>query len=81
MVPKVGVGEVWTGSLGLVDANITFRMDKQQGPRDSTGNYFQSPGINHNGKECFKKSIYICMYNSHLLYSRDWHISVNQLDK
>ena len=22
----------WIGSLGLADTNITFRMDKQQGP-------------------------------------------------
>ena len=28
----VGEGEGWTGSLGLVDANYYFRMDKQQGP-------------------------------------------------
>ena len=28
----------------------------------STGNYIQSPGINHNGKEYFKKCIYV--YNS-----------------
>ena len=33
----------------------------------STGNYIQSPGINHNGKEYFKKRIYICV--SH--YSRN----------
>ena len=25
-------GEGWTESLGLVDATITFRMDKQQDP-------------------------------------------------
>ena len=30
-------------------------MDKQQGPTYSTGNYIQSPGINHNGKEYSKK--------------------------
>ena len=77
-----GAGEGGTGSLGLVDANITFRMDKQQSPRYSTGNYFQSPGISHNGKEYFKEYIYIyvCITVT-LLYSRDWHISVNQLDK
>ena len=27
----------------------------------SIGNYIQSPGINHNGKEYFKKNIYICV--------------------
>ena len=27
-----GVGEGWTGSLGLVDANHYYRMNKQQGP-------------------------------------------------
>ena len=25
----------------------------------STGNYIQSPGINHNGKEYFKKNVYM----------------------
>ena len=29
----------------------------------STGNYIQHPLINHNGKEYFKKNIYIYMYN------------------
>ena len=32
----------------------------------STGNYIQSPGIHHNGKEYFKKNgIYICVKLSH----------------
>ena len=26
----------------------------------STGNYIQSPGINHNGKEYFKNNVYMC---------------------
>ena len=40
---KVG----WMGSLGLVDANITYRIDKQRGP---TGNYIQSLGIENDGR-------------------------------
>ena len=29
----------------------------------STGNYIQSPGINHNGKE-YKKNVYMCVTES-----------------
>ena len=57
---------------------ITFRMDKQQGPLYNMGNYIQSPGIDHDGKEYKKGCIY--MYNRvTLLYSRNWHNIVNQL--
>ena len=38
-----------------------YRMDNQQGPPYSTGNYIQYPVINHNGKEYEKECIY--MYN------------------
>ena len=31
----------------------------------STGNYIQSLGINHNGKEYFKKRMYICVKLRH----------------
>ena len=42
------------------------------------GNYIQSPGIDHDGKEYKKGCIY--MYNRvTLLYSRNWHNIVNQL--
>ena len=41
------VGGGWIGSLELA----TYRMDKQQGPTDSTGNYIQYAVINHNEKE------------------------------
>ena len=34
---------------------ITFRTDKEQVLLYSTGNYIQSPGINHNGKEYKKR--------------------------
>ena len=37
----------------------TFRMDKQWGPMDSTGNYIQSLGIEHDGRENAKKNAYI----------------------
>ena len=30
----------------------------------STGNYIQYPMINHNGKEYFKKNVYICITES-----------------
>ena len=45
----------------------------------STANYMQSPGIDHNGKEYFKKErLYVYNWVT-LLYSRDWHSIVNQL--
>ena len=37
----------------------------------STGNYIQNPMINHKEKEYFKKNIYMYVYLSHLLYSRN----------
>ena len=38
---------------------ITLRMDKQQDPTIySTGNYIQSPAINHNRKEYLKNNVY-----------------------
>ena len=38
---------------------ITLRTDKQQDPTIySTGNYIQSPAINHNGKEYLKNNVY-----------------------
>ena len=59
-----GVREGRRGSFGLVDGfNNKVLLY-------STGNYIQSPGINHNGKE-YKKEC-ICVYNRvTLLYSRN----------
>ena len=45
------VGEGWTGSLGLLDANYD-RMEKQRGPTAQHRElYSLYPVINHNGKE------------------------------
>ena len=81
----MGEGEGWTGSLGLVEANLlhlewvnhVFLMYR-------TGNYIQDPVINHNGREK-KREKNVSMhartyvYNRvTLLYSRDWHNSANQ---
>ena len=47
-----GKRERWIGNLGLVDANYYIWNGQTTGPTVySTGNYIQSPGINHNGKE------------------------------
>ena len=43
-----GGGKV--GGSGLADAEIMYRMDKQQEPAVTTGNYIQHPGINHSGR-------------------------------
>ena len=54
-------GDWGTDGLGVCGQEmqaITFRMDKQ-GPTYRTGRYIQSPGINYNGKEYFKKE---CMH-------------------
>ena len=37
---------------------LIYKMNKQQGPNYSTGNYIQYPVINHNGKECEKEYMY-----------------------
>ena len=49
------VGEGWTGSLELGDANYNLHTEwiNNKVLLYSTGNYIQSPGINHNGKEYF----------------------------
>ena len=49
------VGEGWTGSLGLGEANYYLHREwvNNKVLLYSTGNYIQSPGINHNGKEYF----------------------------
>ena len=44
----------------------------------STRNYIQSPGINHNGKEYFKKGVYVYNWVT-LLYNREWLTIINQL--
>ena len=36
-----GVGEEWTGSLGLADTNYYIQKDKLHGPTYSKGNYIQ----------------------------------------
>ena len=62
-LPK-GRGESGREGLGAWDRQmqtITQRMDEQQGPTVSTGNYIQHPVINHNGKE-YKKRIYVYIY-------------------
>ena len=44
---------------------IKYRMDKQQGPTYSTGNYIQYPVINHSGKGYFlKKNVYMYITES-----------------
>ena len=44
--------EGWIGSLGLADANyyIYIKYINNKVLLYSTGNYIQSPGVNHNGK-------------------------------
>ena len=59
MVAKGGVGEGWTGSLGLV-LHIEWINNKVL--LYSTGNYIKYPEIHHNGKEYKKECIYIYIY-------------------
>ena len=53
-------------------------LDQPVLPLDGTGNYIQSPGISHDGKEYKKEWIGMCNWVT-LLYSRNWHNTVNQL--
>ena len=39
----------------------------------STGNYVQCPVINHNGKECKKKNVYVCITESFAVQQRLAH--------
>ena len=40
----------WTGSLGLVDANLPLEWINNKVLPYSTGNYIQSLGIDHDGR-------------------------------
>ena len=56
-----GEGAGWTVSLGLVDAAITFRIDKQRSPT-AYHKKLQSPGVNRNGKDYEKRMhTYMCV--------------------
>ena len=44
----------------------------------STGNHTQCLVMNNKGKECFWKRMYVYYWVT-LLYSRNWHYTVNQL--
>ena len=60
--PSTGVGgRDELGVWGWQMQTITYRMDKEQGPTYSTGNYIQYPVIWHNGKEYKKKNLYMCI--------------------
>ena len=54
--------EGWSESLTLVDVNkhIPTRSYLLNGTED----YIQSPRINHNGKEYFKKTVHMCKTES-----------------
>ena len=43
-----------------------YRMDKQQGPKYSTGNYIQYPLIEHNGNEYEKVYIIYIYTHTHI---------------
>ena len=56
---KLGEGR---NKLGVWDQQIhtiIYKIDKQQGPTDSTGNYIQYLVITYNGKESEREYIYI----------------------
>ena len=82
---ECGRGEGWTGSLGLVEANLLhLEWVNHEFLIYRTGSYIQDPVINHNGREDKEKNVSIhahtYVYNRvTLLYSRDWYNSVNQL--
>ena len=55
------MGEGWTGSLGLADANSYTEWMNNAVLPCNTENYSQYPVINHTGKESEKECM--CMYN------------------
>ena len=66
---EFGVGRCKLLHLGWINNKVLL---------ESTGNYIQSPGTNHNGEEYLKKNACMCKTES-LLYSRDRHNIVHQL--
>ena len=56
---RISYSEGRIGSLGLQTQTSICRMDKQQDPMYSTGNYIQYPVINHKGKEYEKEYIHV----------------------
>ena len=65
---EVGKGKGWTGSLGLVEANLLhLEWVNHKFLMYRTGNYIQYPVINHNGKkdkkrkECEHTCMHICV--------------------
>ena len=48
----------WIGSWDQEMQTILYRIDKQQGPTNSTRNYIQYPVVNSNRKEYGKVYIY-----------------------
>ena len=65
-----GVGEWWTGSLGLAGANSYTGWINNKVLLCSTGNCIQYPIINYNG-ENMKKSIYMYVLLNHFAVSRN----------
>ena len=75
-----GEGVGWMGRLGLVDANIPFRIVSNGVLLYSPGNYVQSLGVEHDGRECERKNVCVYIYDwITLLYSRNGHNNINQL--
>ena len=81
---EVGVREGWTRNLGLADRCKLFHLEwMNKNLLYSTGNYIQSPRVNHNGKEYFNKNIYMCKKNSSIFnrpYS-SWYSSKKNKNK
>ena len=60
-----GEGEEWTGSLGLVDANLLhLEWINNRVLMYSTGNYIQYRVINHMEKNIKKKNVSMCITES-----------------
>ena len=59
-------GRKWDGwgVWGWQMQTATFRMQSNEGPLYSKGNYIQSLGIDHDGRQYEKKNVYICTTGS-----------------
>ena len=76
--PRDG-GAWWAAVYGVAQSWTRLkRLSSSSSSMDRAGNYTQYAVIHHSGKESKKECIYV--YNLvTLLYSRDWHSTVNQL--
>ena len=70
--------QIWLGTHTMHNKLLHIGQINNKVLLHSTGNYSQYPVIHHNGREYWKECIYVYNWFT-LLYRKDWHNIVNQL--